>query len=33
MVTSLNGRGAGMRGEMLERFGGNAASESRLLRR
>ncbi len=27
MMTSLNGRSAGMRGEMLERFGGTAASE------
>ncbi len=27
MVTSLNGRGAGMKGEMLERFGGTANSE------
>jgi hypothetical protein len=27
MMTSLNGRGAGMKGEMLERFGGTANSE------
>ena len=27
VMTSLNGRSAGMRGEMLERFGGTAASE------